>query len=226
MELLNSIGADVPINADPKVSRRLTPPVFSSSHENVFLWHPVAGIYAISNLVLVRTVNLGTSFEPFQTKLYPQFLTDDRKYLVTAPPIFKLNVAEIADEAYCYDLDANELRIKTIRFGTNQTLIVGAESIDGALQFLAFWERSDPARSSVFKHIGIFADTSDLIAELPIDLFPDEDRQGSDLWRDCLWDYRHSRIFVYREHHLLTMYDYKNRTTQRFQLEIGPLKTL
>ena len=95
---------------------------------------------------------------------------------------------------------------KTIRFGTNQTLIVGAESIDGRLHFLAFWERSDPARNSVFKHIGIFAENSELIAELPIELFPDEDRRDSYLWRDCLWDYRHSRIIIYGDRHLLTMY--------------------
>lgn len=220
MHLSRSVGKEVPVNALVNVPHTPAPPVFSRSCEYVFFRNPAPSIYSVSNLAQVRTISQGPEFNQLLAK-DRVLLTDDQKYLVTTPATFEPGSPEAVDKAYCYDVDANDITLKTIRVATNRTVIIGAESINGRLQFIAFWERSNPASPSMFKHLGVFDENSDLITEIPIELLPDEDRYDFYLWRDCLWDYRHSRIFICRDRRLLTVYDYKNKITRRFPLGIS-----
>jgi hypothetical protein len=222
MHLLRSVGTEPPLNSLVNVPHTQTPPYFSRSSEYAFLRDPTPSIYSVSNLTRIRTIPQTLEFEQLQITRNRTILTDDLKYLVTIPSGKKPDFYDVADKAYCYDLDANQFSIKNIHFGTNQMLIVGAESIDGRLQFLAFWEFANPTGSEGFKYIGIFDEQSALIAEIPIELVP-EGRHSFYLWLDWLWDYRHSRIFIYRERHLLTMYDYKNKVTRLFPMDCGKL---
>jgi hypothetical protein len=70
-----------------------------------------------------------------------------------------------------------------------------------------------------FKHLGVFDDQSSLIADVPIPPLGD-----SAFHRAAVWDYAHSRVFLYSRNKTLTEFDYGKQTVRRFPLSTTGLK--
>ena len=152
----------------------------------------------------------------------PEVLTDDLQYLIKPTWEYSDGAGlRYFDRACCYNLDTDDLQTITIHNGTNRTVIVGAESINGRPQFLALWQ---PERATsggavfVYKHLGVFDHKSSLISEMVV---PPMDNR--DFFRTAVWDYAHGKVFLYA-HSTLSEYDYVKNTVRRFPLTPGQLK--
>jgi hypothetical protein len=111
-------------------------------------------------------------------------------------------------------LDPDEYSKWEMHAGTNQTVIVAAESIGGQPEFIAFWE------SAGSKHLGILDRNSQMIAELPT-----QGTSDTQFWRNTDWDYANSWFFVRERDGKLTICDYRANQTQHFSLAPVPLRT-
>jgi hypothetical protein len=197
------------------------PPWFTRSENYFFLQNPTATIYTVSNLEVFKAVKPTKNLDVF-LKIHLQeleTLTDDLKYLIKSTCVHWDDTGlSYYDQASCYNLETEQLQTITIHNGTNHTEILGAESSGGRPVFLALWQReraTSGAAAYVFKHLGVFDNQSSLIAEAPIPLM-------SDFSRTAVWDYAHSRIFLYDEK-TLSEFDYAKHTVKRFPLSHGSL---
>ncbi len=212
--LLNSMAAD-----DPAV----TPPparLFSRSEKYLFLWKPAPTIYAVSNFNVVKQLAQTDGLKKFAHDLqmeggWEEALTDDLKYLVHVP--LEYTGASIAssviDRPHCYNLESGAYSVWTMQGGTNGVEIVAAESVGGALQFLAFW--GPPGA----RHLGVLDKDSKVLAELPI-----TGTHETQFWRNASWDYAHSRFLIRNPDGDLVIYNYQTKAMQHFTIASGPLR--
>jgi hypothetical protein len=123
--------------------------LFSRSEKYVFLWKPFPAIYATSNFSVVKRINATENFKRFEADLrreggWQESLTDDLKYLIYVPLDTSGPYAQDPiDTPHCYNLETDDYVTQKIRSGTNRTVIVAAESLQGAPAFIAFWQRRD-----------------------------------------------------------------------------------
>jgi hypothetical protein len=200
-------------------------PWVTRSERYFFLQNPASAIYCVSNLAVLKAVKSTKNLETFYGALRwePGTLTDDLKYLIK--PIWENSDGAglfFRQQASCYNFETDELTTITIHSGTNRTAIVGAESIKGRPVFLALWEPEKATSGGAvfwFKHLGVFDDQSSLIADVPIPPLGD-----SAFHRAAVWDYAHSRVFLYSRNKTLTEFDYGKQTVRRFPLSTSGLK--
>jgi hypothetical protein len=196
-------------------------PWFARSEQYFFLRNPAPRIYSVSNLAVFKAVKPTKNLEAFYAVhgFMTETLTDDLKYLIKT--IWQYGDGTglfYFEQASCYNLETEELQTITIHHGTNRTAIVGAESIEGRPVFLALWQPEKETSGGsvyVFKHLGVFDNQSSLIADVPIPPMDD-----TDFSRNAVWDYAHSRIFLYIEK-TLSEFDYAKNTVKRFPLSRG-----
>lgn len=200
------------------------PPWVTRSERYFFLQNPTPTIYCVTNLSVYRVLKTTKNLEAFYAVRgwVPQTLTDDLKYLIK--PIWENPDRAgvfFRQQASCYNIETDEIQTTTIRNGTNRTVIVGAESVNGRPMFLALWEPEKATSGGAvfwFKHLGVFDDQSSLIADVPIPPMDDTEFHGA-----AVWDYAHSRVYLY-ERKILTEFDYGKQTVRRFPLSAGRLK--
>jgi hypothetical protein len=198
-------------------------PWFTRSEKYFFLQNPAATIYSVTNLAVFKALKPTKNLDAFNRIHLQELetLTDDLKYLIKSIcENWDDTGLSYYDQASCYNLETEELQTITIHNGTNHTEIVGAESIEGRPVFLALWqpERATSGGAvSGFKRLGVFDNHSALIAEVPIPLM-----SVSGFSRTAVWDYAHSRIFLYDEK-TLSEFDYAKHTVKRFPLSRGRL---
>jgi hypothetical protein len=212
--LLKSLPADDPATTPPPAR------LYSRSERYLFLWKPTPAIYAVSSFAVVRQIKVTENFKRFEADLrkengWQESLTDDLKYLIHVPMHFsgRYHQDTMIDTPHCYDLETDEYTILKIHGGTNQTVIVAAESIGGSPTFIASWEASGS------RHLGVLDRDSQVVAELPA-----QGTTDTQFWRNSSWDYAHSRLLVREPGGKLTIYDYRARQTQRFTLAGVELK--
>jgi hypothetical protein len=199
-------------------------PWVTRSEKHFFLQNPAPTIYSVTNLAVFKVVKPTKDLDAFFAvqDWVPKTLTDDLRYLIK--PIWETSDGAgvfYLEQASCYNLETEELQTVTIHHGTNSTVIVGAESIEGRPVFLALWQPEKATSGGavhVFKHLGLFDSQSSLIAEAPI---PPMD--GRDFQRNAVWDYAHSRIFLFNEK-ALSEFDYAKHTVKRFPISRGRLE--
>jgi len=207
---------------DPQRNR----PWVTRSESYFFLQNPASTIYCVTNLAPLKVVKSTKNLEAFYAVRgwVPHTLTDDLNYLIN--PIWENSDGAglfFRQQASCYNIETDELQTIKIHSGTNRTTIVGAESINGHPVFLALWQPEKATSGGAvfwFKHLGVFDDQSSLIADVPIPPMDD-----TDFHRAALWDYAHSRVFLYSKR-TLTEFDYGKQTVRRFPLSLGRLKVL
>lgn len=205
---------------DPQRNR----PWVTRSESYFFLQDPAPTIYCVTNLAVLKPVKSTKNLDAFNAVQgwVPHTLTDDLKYLIK--PIWETSDGAglfYRQQASYYNLDTDEIQTITIHNGTNRTAIVGAESINGRPVFLALWEPEKATSGGAvfwFKHLGVFDDQSSLVADVPI---PPMD--ATDFHRGVVWDYAHSKVFLYGKS-TLTEYDYAKQAVRRFPLSTGRLK--
>jgi hypothetical protein len=223
---LYSLNAKKParlLKSLPAADPATTPPparLFSRSEEYVFLWKPTPAIYAVSNLSVVKQIKVTESFKQFEAGLrkeggWQESLTDDLKYLIHVPLQFggPFNQNTMIDTPHCYNLETDEYTNWKLHAGTNQTIIVEAESVGGRPQFMAFWEAAGA------RHLGILDRDSHVLGELPI-----QGTTETQFWRNTDWDYSNFRFFVRQPGGKLTIYDYRTNQTLDFSLTHAELK--
>jgi hypothetical protein len=206
--LLKSLPADDPATTPPPAR------LFSRSEKYFFLWKPTPAIYAVSNLSVVKQIKMTQNFKSFEADLrkqggWQETLTDDLKYLIHVPLQFggPFNQDTFIDTPHTYDLETDEYTTSKLHVGTNQTVTVAAESIDGRPNFIAFWKAAGA------RNLGIFDRDSQVLAQLPT-----QGTTDTQFWRNSGWDYSHSKLMVREPGGKLTIYDYRSKQAQHFSL--------